>query len=314
MLTNVTVRTKGTVASFLFAILLTKSFGQPSLRTLQSYMTEIRTNTTLPVTQSILNDQRNESQLIITLTPYFSDSLNIVRSKAYYITKRIGQKSTNAAVRTSVITQLIRAIRDKDTGISGNASEALTAFRKSEFTQAHKDSIGNLIHLKTPHLDQILKLAGYLEMTNQQAKITSIINSTTTFKNKWAARLALARMGDQVAITYINTKIANAPVNDDMVYDVVPDLVYTRQKEIFKYLEQLINSDETNCQSANPDANQKILCGYRVMEYIAPAIQSFPLKVDDTGDLDIDDYSAALLTVRTWLRQNPGYVIISETF
>lgn len=287
---------------------------QPSLRALQSYMAEVRTNTTQPIPQSILTDTRNEAQLITTLTPYFVDTLNTIRSKAYNITKRIGQKSNNAAVRASSITHLINAIRDKDTGISGNASGALTAFKKTDFTQTHKDAIGNLIDLQTPHLDQVLKLTGYLDLNNQQAKITTILNSTTAFKNKWAARLALARMGNQESITYINSKITNAPVNDDMVYDVVPDLVYTRQKEIFKYLEQLINSDKADCQSADPDSNAKILCGYRVMEYMAPAIQAYPLPVDESGDLDVTDYAAALVTVRSWLAQNPGYALNTDTY
>ncbi len=287
---------------------------QPSLRTLQSYMTEVRSNSTLPVPQAVLTDTENASQLITTLVPYFADTLNSIRSKAYNITKRIAQKSSNAEVRTAAITSLIKAIRDKDTGISGNASEAITGFSKTDFTQAHKDSIANLIDLRTAHLDQVLKLAGYLDLTSQQAKITGIVHASTFFQNKWAARLALARMGNTEAITHINTKIANAPVNDDMIYDVVPDLVYTRQKEIFRYLEQIINSDKADCQSANPDSNQKILCGYRVMEYIAPAIHNFPVKTDETGDLVTKDYANALTTVRSWLTQNPGYTISRDSY
>lgn len=302
---------------YLAAFLLvtgTHLLAQPSLRSLQSYMAEVRSNSTLPVPQAVLTDPENASQLLTTLAPYYSDTLNIIRSKAYNITKRIAQKSSNAEVRRNAITSLIKAIRDKDTGISGNASEALTGFMKPDFTQAHKDSIANLIDLRTPHLDQVLLLAGYLDLTSQQAKITSIINASTVFQNKWAARLALARMGNAEAITYINTKMANAPVNDDMIYDVVPDLVYTRQKEIFRYLEQIINSDKADCQSANPDSNQKILCGYRVMEYIAPAIINFPVEADDAGDLVTNDYAAALTTVRRWLAQNPGYTISKDSY
>lgn len=298
----------------LFIIATHSLLAQPSLRDLENYMGQVRTNTTAPVPASILSDVRNEDNLIASLLPYFSDSVAIVRAKAFYIAKRIGHKSTKASVRNTTITNLIKAISDKDTGISGNASEALTGFSKTDFTAAHKGAIDNLLSLQTPHLDVLLRLAGYLEMHDQRGKINDIVNSNTAFKNKWAARLALARMGDGSAIQYIMGKLSNAPVNDDMIYDVVPDLVYSRQKEIFSYLVQLINSDKAECQSANPDSEQKILCGYRVMEYISPAIQNFPLKVDESGDLDVTDYTTALTTVRSWFTQNPAYVILMDSY
>lgn len=290
------------------------SLAQPSLRALQTYMDQARTNTTQPIPQAILSDSRNESHLLSALSPYLNDTLSAVRSKAYYITRRIGEKSTNQAVRQTAIDILIQGLRDQDTGIIGKAVDALTAFNKSDFTPAHKNSINGYINLQTPHADKIFMLAGFLEMNDQRGKLNDVINSNAAFKYKWAARLALARMGDNLSIDYILGKLGNAPVNDDLIYDVAPDLIYTRQPEIFKYLEQIIFSDKTDCQSADPDSNAKILCGYRVMEYIAPAIQNYPLPVDEAGDLDVTDYEASLRQVREWFRQNPNYSFRTERY
>jgi len=49
------------------------------------------------------------------------------------------------------------------------------------------------------------------------------------------------------------------------------------------------------------------------LEIIAPIIQDFPIPVDEaTGDLDTDDYEAALQQSREWLEANQAdYVVIN---
>lgn len=121
-------------------------------------------------------------------------------------------------------------------------------------------------------------------------------------------------MGDQEAIDYLLRKLQSAPINDNFIYDFAPDLVYTRQPEIFDFLERIIQSDEQNCLPADPDASGKILCGYRVMEYIAPVIENYPLPTDEFGELEVDDYKTALQQVRVWFTQNEGYVIKRDDF
>jgi hypothetical protein len=252
--------------------------------------------------------------LINTAVPFLADSMDMIRGKAYYIIKRIGQKSNNREVRQQAVHRLVLGIRDGNSGNSGNNSDALTNFRKDDFLPVDRDSLGRYLHPQIPHLEVIVKLAGYLELTNQQTAINGLVNSNLAFKYKWASRLALARMGEQNAISYILTKLNQAIVNDNLVYDVVPDLVYTRQKDIFKFLEGIVNSDQPACQSADPDSNKRTICGYRVMEAMAPAIQDFPLTVDESGNLETNDYQAALASVRTWLAQNPTYTLRKDNF
>jgi hypothetical protein len=120
-------------------------------------------------------------------------------------------------------------------------------------------------------------------------------------------------MGDKQNIQFITERLTQASVNDDFVYEVVPDLIYTRQPEIFEYLEQIILSNAQNCSSANPDAETNILCGYRVMEYLAPVIEDFPLPTDEYGELMVDDYPEALEELRNWL-VDQDYAIDTDTF
>lgn len=267
-----------------------------------------------PIPESLFSEASDKSALLTTLAPYFSDSTEIVRSRAYTIAQRVGQTSSDPAVRQRVVHYLVGGIRDKSGGISGMATAALTEFAKDDFSTADRDSIGGYIRPGIPHLDEIVKLAGYLELTDFQDRIKSIAYSNAPFKYRWAARLALARMGDEEAISDITARLERAVINDDFVYEVTPDLVYTRQKAIFRFLEDVIHSDAANCGSADPDSNRNTLCGYRVMELIAPAIQDFPIAVDETGDLLTNDYTEALTTVRTWLRQNREYVLRNDQY
>ena len=112
----------------------------------------------------------------------------------------------------------------------------------------------------------------------------------------------------------MRNKLQKAPLNDDFVYDFVPDLVYTLQPEIFRLLETIIQSNEKSCQSADPDYAQPILCGYRAMEYLAPVIEGYPLPLDEYGDLQVEDYEAALQELRSWFRENQSYVILNDSF
>ena len=121
-------------------------------------------------------------------------------------------------------------------------------------------------------------------------------------------------MDHQEAIDYLVSKLQTAPVGDDFVYDIVPDLIYTRQQPVFEFIEGIINSEELNCQSADPDSNAKILCGYRVLEYIAYAIDNFPIAVDDYGVAIINDYESALAEVRKWFADNPNYQLKNDIY
>ena len=164
-----------------------------------------------------------------------------------------------------------------------------------------------MVDADTPHIDKLAKLVGYLNITSASNSLKAILATNTHYKNKWAVRLALARMDDQEAIDYLTNKLETAPVGDNFIYDIIPDLIYTRQKPIFEFIEGIIQSEELNCQSADPDSDAKILCGYRVLEYIAYSIESFPVTVDEYGVAVINDYENTLLNVRRWFENNPNY-------
>jgi hypothetical protein len=304
-------------ALFLFTVLIANvsfSNAQLSVRELEKYLTEIRTKPHQSIPKAILQDDKNEGKLLRVLQPYTSDSVLVVRSRVYSIIKLIGKKSKDTSIRQLAVGYLIKGIQDKDTGVSGGASEALRSFDKRDFNNDAIESLKVLVDLKTPHLNTIIKITGYLGLVDLQPAFAAIMASKAKATDKWACQLALARMGDQTAINFILDKVKNSNINDDLIYSVVPDLVYTKQKVLLDYLVEIIQHDTPSCQSANPDSNTKILCGYRVMELIAPAIEDYPLSVDAFGDLTVSDYAQALTTVRLWFSGKSDYKIKTENY
>jgi hypothetical protein len=287
---------------------------QPAVRDLRKYMTEVSASINEMIPNSILSDEKHEGKLLDALGTYYTSPSSSIKNKAYYITKSIGQKSKDSDIRRQAVNMLLSGLDEHDPVIAHAIVHALTRFKKHDFSQAAKDSIGAHISANNSNIEGLLKLIGFLDVRGYTPRLHSLINSNAGSGVKWAARLALARMDDQSSIEYIGRKLANAPRDDDFVYEIVPDLVYTRQPELFKFMEEIIASDEENCHSADPDSDRKIPCAYRLLEYIAPVIKDFPLGVDVFGDLTTSDYRAALDQARAWLAENRTYTILKERY
>lgn len=287
---------------------------QNAVRDLEKYLDDIRKQPYLSLPKSILEDRKSENKQLKLLKSSTSDSLNIVRGRSYYLIKVIGKRSDDVSLRQAAVVALIEGIADKDTGISGSNSEALKGFEKKDFTNEAKLMLVQFLKPGTPHLNQLIRLIGFLDLKDQQSKLTEMINSKAPANDKWACHLALARMGEESSINFIIDKVKSTAVDDKLVYGIVPDLTYTKQKAIFDYLVTIINLDTPSCQSANPDSNEKILCGYRVMEHVANDIKEFPVAVDDFGDLKTNDYKKALTDVRQWFSAHPDYEIDMSTY
>jgi hypothetical protein len=237
------------------------------------------------------------------LPNYLNDSSTLVRNYAIRLTRIIGTQSQWRPTRLQATRWLVQATRDRDGGNVATALESLTTFTKQDFLKGHRDSIASLLKPNTVHQSDAIKLMGFLEMNEVTDQLLSISSNVSENKsNRWAALLALARMGNSTAISSINSRVRKLVVNDDVVMEVFPDLIYTRQPELFNYVIEVLQSDERLCESADNDNPIAIPCGYRVMEQLAVAIKDYPLVLDASGDIKTSDYKKALTTVREWFK------------
>ena len=300
------------IKASLILLPLSPLLAQSPTTTLNTYLTAAGQNQRASAPKELWQNSEQHGEVLTALSPYFSDTLSAIRAKAYYLAKQIGTHSQDKAIRQQVVDQLTGGLQDEDSGIIGRVHGYLTAFSPTDFTAPSRQTITAQLSQSPAHLSRLLKLVGTLNLTEQVPILQNLLPSLSA-RDQWAAQLALARLGDPEALTTVLAHVKQEPVNDDVVYELLPDLVYTRQKAALDYLVTIVQSDEKNCQSADPEAEQPILCGYRVLELLAPVIQDFPLAVDESGDLAVSDYPSALQQARRWLREHNDYQIIYDS-
>ncbi len=298
---------------FVFNGLIT---GQSSLQLqLTEYMQKVRSEKMPPVAPQNLYQNNQPNEMLTYLKDYYNDSITDVRRKAYYLTYRTGIENKQSAQQS--IIQLTDGLNDENTGIAGSVLDYLKEFRNTDFTEEARKRIADLLRQEMPHYKKLIKITGFLNLQEQKDYLkTMLLNQEYSGNSeRWAINLALARMGDADAINFCLSTVKQMPVNDDLIYEIVPDLIYTRQKQIIDYLITLLMSDEKNCYSANPESAGKIRCGYRIMEYLAPVIKNFPLQTDPGGEIVTKNYKEALKISRDWFNQHKeDYQMIMEKY
>lgn len=305
------------VILFLFTINLV-IFGQSSPRDLSQTMLQIRQNKYfqgINPFQATINTQ--PAMLIKEAELYLTDTLPLVRSFAYEIIYAAGKKSSDQIIRQQVVLDLVLGSKDKGTGIAGKTSLFLQQYKREEFSNAAKDSIIAIIGRGKGYIENILLIAGYLNLANAIENIRTVIsNPAQNEKTKWAAHLALSRLGDVSEINYCIRILEARPLSNSIVYNLVPGLIYTHQKAAYDYLITILNSNEKSCMSANPDSGGQIVCGYRIMEFLAPVIVDFPLEtIPGLNQIKTNNYDASLEAARAWFKQHQkDYMIQDEKF
>ncbi|HEY3429565.1 MAG TPA: hypothetical protein VGK39_02740 [Cyclobacteriaceae bacterium] len=300
---------------FIIILIFTASnlFSQSAVK-LDSYFSQLRSGKSPNIPVEVYKPENAKSTLA-ALSVYSKDTLDIVRSKAALIARAVGTRSAVSAIRQQSVTHLIQAANDKSTGYAGSALNYLTEFKKTDFTKAHRDSLTSLFRRNPPYIDVLAKLAGFLEIKELQNELFAMSQQTTLGrKERWSAILALARMNDERAVNDMMSRVKRMPVTDGVVYEVFPDMVYTRRPEAIAYMVEALNSDAKNCNSADAEREARIPCAYRVMEMLAPVVEGYPLKLDESGDVDVKDYPTALQLTRDWFTKNKNYKIVTATF
>jgi len=189
----------------------------------------------------------------------------------------------------------------------------LTRYPVQEFDRAAREKVGLLLNSQQVHLREWVLLAGFLGLESELRQLLTAKVLPKTLQQ--TIHFALIRCGDEAQLQKMMQKVRTIPVNDDFVYQLVPLLVYTRKKDVTDYLLELVQKEDQHCTPADAETSGNINCAYRIMEYLAPVIRDFPLKLDVSGDLVVDDYSKALALVRAWItEQKAAYVLELTTY
>jgi len=258
----------------------------------------------------------NHPLLIQLAEKYVTDTMPAVRAAGYYLLRWVGTSSTKTVIRQQVVNLLLEGCKDSGSGNVSLCIDYLTQFYPKDFNNVAQDTMLVLLQRKNYYFDEYVKLCGYVLSERALPYLEKLLQGTVplTLKEKWAIRLAMARAGDEEQTNYILQKTSQIEPNDEIIYHLLPDLVYTRQRPIFDRIIEWLNDERKLCTSSNPDREEALVCGYRIMEILAPVIKDYPYKQDVTGELLADDYDRALLEIRAWFKKNPNYIIDTSQY
>jgi len=261
---------------------------------------------------------KNPDAVFKALASYRTDTLFKVREWTYEQYHRILMEHEKPQeMRREIVLQLIEGIADNQLSVRNSCVDYLTECKRQDFTTQAIEHFATVFNSEAWFSKDLVLLAGFIGNSSCRTTLEKLANSPAPAQRRlqWHANLALARMGDNNAINWCLSQINRIGINDDVVYDLLPGLIYTRQQRMFEFLITALNSDEKLCTSSNPDSEVSILCGYRIMEYFAPIIKGYPLKQLPSGDIDTKDYNKALLTVRDWFaKKNGEFEILTNNF
>lgn len=270
----------------------------------QTYRKDFITNYSLE--QKIIQDNTIEN-LIGYLSPYYKDSILQIRQKAYYLTYKKALQKESA--KKNAVSILLKGCDDKEGVLVGQNIEYLKNFQLEDFSEESIQYINSkLTNHRMPHYNGFALLAGFVN-TGKDILFQKLLDNSVSSKIKWSISLALARMGNDEQIHYCIGKIKDQPLSDAFVNSLIPDLIYMRQKEGIDYCVKIISSNDKLCYSLNPDSPEKIICGFRVLEMLAPIIVDAPFSVDELGFLKTNNPEKILEETRRWFEQTPNYQI-----
>ncbi len=320
---QITVKLNTISLAFLFICLALFSFNKgilgQSSRIVESqlaqYMAAVRNGENKPDIQSLYSTDKGLSNILEASSQYLSDSLYPIRLEAYKISYSVALKSEKPDARIAAVEMLSRSLLDQNGSINGWGARHLSAFNREDYNEPAKFNIVKGIQNQVPKKAELIKIAGYLKLVEAEGILKQEADMGKKTSDRWAAYLALARMGNQEYANKVANAVRRQGLNDDVIYELVPDLIYTRQKVCIDYAIEMLYEDKKKCSSSNPDNPSKMVCGFRVMEYLAPIIQDFPFKVRTSGDIYTDNYPKALNKIREWfLEKGSSYSIIDNSF
>ncbi|MFT3738454.1 MAG: hypothetical protein QM786_06825 [Breznakibacter sp.] len=298
-----------------YVLFLTLSFSLTANAQLANYMQTFKqSGAQYPEQEAGLLANATTGTLLKAMTPFYSDSAQTVRSKAYYLTYRKAM-SAPLAEQILAISKLLEGCADVSSIVVGQNISYLKNFSLSTFDDQSMQFLLQLLHKPHAfHYKQLVMMAGYIGVGKSLFQQKLLQPDDIPADVRWAMQLALARMGNTASLDACLAVIKKAPLGNETVECLIPDIIYMRQKKGIDYCIEILNDPRTLCMSADPDKSVRIMCSYRIMEFLSPVVADFPYKTDASGSLVARSYEEALLNVREWFVSHPNYSLHSDKY
>ena len=279
------------------------AYAQPADKLLKAHFKNIQKQKTAQLSKEQAAALLQDEALFQQLGKYIRSDQKAVQQEAIRLARQLGSIHPAERSRKQAVHLLLEATRSKHPIALSSAADALQQFRPGDFDELAKQRLADLLHSRPAQLDKLLLTAGFLQLEAALETLRPELQKRSAARR--ALNLALTRCGNQQKSASMMKNIRQLPIDDAFVYQVVPMMVYTRQRPQMDFLLDLVLSDKRSCHTPGENAHGHTLCGYRVIEQIAPVIEDFPVQLNEaTGDLAVNDYKKAMSEVRDWIRAN----------
>lgn len=276
------------------------AFTQPALK---SAVDKYRTQQDA-VSLETLRNHANPKEVAAAIYATTLDTLLTEHQSTVQLIKVLSRKVTDPACRESYVHSLVEILWRSPAATGASALQAMQQFERKSFSQHAKDDLMTYISQRKENRGDAILLLGFIGNSNDIAFLKGLAHyATVSKKDKYKVRLALVRLNDMASIQEYVAELQQKKINDALISNVLPDLIYTHHPAVYKMLLAELNNEVPACLSANNDSAEEILCAYRILEQLAPQLRDFPVTVDRSGELN-GDYVQALQTARAWYAQH----------
>lgn len=284
-----------------------------SVKQVNVLMAQLRSGQVITADRGKILSSANYKEVADALGKYTADTVLAVRYEALNLLVQSAQKSKDKAIIKKSIHAVIRNAVMNNT-INNQVLNLLKRYSTQDFENGELQEMKALLESQDNNIGNLAKIYAFAAGPLAQNDLKGLLAKPALNKNdKKDLKLALVRSGDEVYAGKMNEILKQQVVNDELIYSALPDILYTRNKEMFTWLLNAVMSDAKKCSSANNDDPAPMICAYRLIEQLAPQLLNFPVKINDKGEIESKDLTKSLVEVRDWITKNKESVEIDRS-
>ena len=301
----------GTVVAFIVFCTIAKA-EDVSIK-MKEIMWQIRHNELNSYEYGYFCSAENALSTIVAAGNYYSDSLPDIRCQAYRYASKAALRCESDSVKMMVVEDLLRSCNDSVSIVVQNAWQELMCFNRKYYSDRAKLMLEQVVEKETFFAEKFFLIGGYVGSGNMPSTLKNK-RTVCAKEQKWYIDLALCRLNDKSAVEMTLSRLSKIKPSLDFIDDILPDLLYTRQRAIYDWIINEAMTDECQCVSRSPISERPIPCSHYIMYEIADYIDGFPISRDEDGEKDDDFSRSEIKKMRTWLKVNPNYKIIDADY
>ncbi|MDX9769994.1 MAG: hypothetical protein RBT19_06510 [Tenuifilaceae bacterium] len=203
------------------------------------------------------------------------DSIFDIRWRSLTVGSNIVAGSTSNLVKSELTSIMLQNIYDLDSRIVYTASQNLLELEDVKYTSGQKDTLVDLIsRISNPNiLVTLYRLCGKQGVSESMLLLKNVSFSTNIpFYQRWVALSSLTRLGNAEAENLMSDYLNRIDISLDAIKTLYPYILFSKSRQNISYLIELIQNNNSGCESSNPNVSTSIPCSYLVLTIVAPEI------------------------------------------